>query len=94
MGVMPRKLPTFHHTSFPLILPSGSRDLWSESGQRESLVLGHASPGLVEDSSHSFDSVTPAPLRLHPRVAGPAEDRTQAGAQVCSHPSKGGETPN
>lgn len=69
MGVVPRKLPTLDqvYTSFLLTLPAGPRNLWSESGQRDSLVPGHASPSLVEDSSHTLDSVTPAPLCLHPQ---------------------------
>lgn len=91
-GVMSRNLPTFHqlYISVPLTLPSGPRNLWSETGQKDSPVLGHTTTGLVEDSSHSFDSVTPAP----PRVAGPVEDRPQARAQVYTHSSKGGESPN
>lgn len=55
MGVVPRKLPMLDqiYTSFLLILTSGSRNLWSERGRRESLVPDHASPRLVEDSSHT-----------------------------------------
>lgn len=66
--VLPRKLPTSHqlYTSFPVTLLSGSSNLWSENGQRGSLVLGHASPSPIEDSSLNLDSVTPPPLHLYP----------------------------
>ena len=68
MGVVPRKLPMTYQlfASFPLTLPSGSRNLWSESGRRESLVLGHASPGLVKALAtalirRSWHHTSPAP---------------------------------
>lgn len=68
MGVTPTELPTFDqvYTSFFLRFPQ-ALGTCCRSGQRETLVPGHASPKLVEDSSHSLDWVSPAPLCLHPQ---------------------------